>query len=139
MALALTNECISKYEKDDAKYMGSSSDDLELIRALSQQGYKLIETNLDIKIAKIGGEIVTFVILKLLGFSSERRRICIIVKDKNGIKLYTKGADCEIIKQLSKKPLKNKNYQIISNGLMKFYKKGLTTLMIEFKKINDKD
>ena len=139
IALALTNECMVKYEKDEVKYMGSSPDDLELVRAASQQGYKLIETNLDTKTVKIGEKSLTFEILKVLGFSSERRRMSIIVKDKSGIKLYTKGADCEIIKRLSKKSLKNENYEIISNGLMKFSKKGLRTLMIAFRKINDKD
>lgn len=128
-----------KYEKDDIKYMGSSPDDWELLGAVSQQRYELIETNLDIKTVKIEEKSLTFEILKVLGFSSERRRMSIIVKDKNGIKLYTKGADCEIIKKLSKKSLKNENYEIISNDLLKFSKKGLRTLMIAFRKINDKD
>ena len=139
IALALTNECMVKYEKDDVKYMGSSPDDLELVRAASQQGYKLIETNLDTKTLTIGDKNFTFEILKVLGFSSERRRMSIIVKDKNGIKLYIKGADCEIIKRLSKRSLKSENYEIISNGLKNFSQKGLRTLMVAFRKINEKD
>ena len=54
----------------------------------------------------------------------------IIVKDKGGIKLYIKGADCKINKRLSKKSLKNENYELMSNGLLEFSKRGLRTLMV---------
>ena len=94
---------------------------------------------MDTKSLTIGDKNFTFEILKVLGFSSERRRMSIIVKDKNGIKLYIKGADCEIIKRLSKRSLKSENYEIISNGLKNFSQKGLRTLMVAFRKINEKD
>ena len=138
-ALALTNECMVKYDKDDIKYMGTSPDDLELVKTAASQGYKLIETSIDTKTLKIGEKNYCFEILKVLGFSSERKRMSIIVKDKNEIKLYIKGADCEISKRLSKKSLKNENYQIISNGLIDFSKRGLRTLMVAYRKINDSD
>ena len=63
----------------------------------------------------------------------------IIVKDDYGIKLYTKWADCEISKRLSKKSFECENYKIISNGLLEFSKKGLRTLMVAFRKINEED
>ena len=63
----------------------------------------------------------------------------IIVKDDYGIKLYTKGADSEISKRLSKKSLESVNYRIISNGLSEFSKKGLRTLMVAYRKINEED
>ena len=138
-ALALTNECMVKYDKDDIKYMGTSPDDLELVKTAASQGYKLIETTIDTKTIKIGEKNYCFEILKVLGFSSERKRMSIIVKDRNEIKLYIKGADCEISKRLSKKSLKNENYKIISNGLIDFSKKGLRTLMVAYRKINDND
>ena len=49
----------------------------------------------------------------------------IIVKDKNGIKLYIKGVDCEITKRLCKKSMENENYEIIKNGLIEFSKRAL--------------
>ena len=63
----------------------------------------------------------------------------IIVKNEKGIRLYIKGADCEISKRLSKRSLKNENFQIISKGLIEFSKKGLRTLMVAFRKINEDD
>ena len=139
-ALALTNECIIKYDnKGEIKYMCTSPDDLELIKAATLQGYKLIETSLDSKIIRIGGKDYSYEILKVLGFSSERKRMSIIVKYNDEIKLYTKGADCEISKRLSKKSLENENYEIISNGLVEFSKRGLRTLMVAYRKINNED
>ena len=138
-AIALTNECMIKYEKDDIKYMCTSPDDLELIRAAKNQGYKLIETSIDTKTIKVLDQKYKYQVLKVLGFSSERKRMSIIVKNEKGIRLYIKGADSEISKRLSKKSLKNENFQIISNGLMDFSKKGLRTLMVAFRKINEND
>ena len=138
-ALALTNECIVKDDKGEIRYMGTSPDDLELVRAASKQGYKLIETTINTKCLSISGQIYSYEILKVLGFSSERKRMSIILKDQNGIILYIKGADSEISKRLSKKSLENENYEIISNGLIKFSKKGLRTLMVAYRKIRQED
>ena len=138
-ALALTNECIIKDDKGEIKYMGTSPDDLELVKAASRQGYKLIETSINTKTIRISGKDYSYEILKVLGFSSERKRMSIIVRDKSGIKLYIKGADSEISKRLSKKSLENENYEIISNGLIEFSKRGLRTLMVAYRKIRQKD
>ena len=138
-ALALTNECMIKYEKGEIKYMSTSPDDLELVKAAARQGYKLIETSLNTKTIKINGKDYSYEILKVLGFSSERKRMSIIIKDKIGIKLYIKGADSELIKRLSKKSLENENYKIISNGLIDFSKRGLRTLMVAYRRIRNED
>ena len=47
VALALANECLVKYENNDLKYIGTSQDDLELVKAAADQGYKLIQTSVD--------------------------------------------------------------------------------------------
>ena len=138
-ALALTNECIVKEEKGEIRYMGTSPDDLELVKAASNQGYKLIETSINTKTIRIGDKDYSYEVLKVLGFSSERKRMSIIVKDKSGIKLYIKGADSEINKRLSKKSLANENYEVISNGLIDFSKRGLRTLMIAYRRIRQED
>ena len=138
-ALALTNECIIKETNGEIKYMGTSPDDLELVKTASQQGYKLIETSINTKTIRISGKNFSYEILKVIGFSSERKRMSIIVKEQFGIKLYIKGADSEICKRLCKKSLESNNFQIISKGLIEFSKKGLRTLMVAFRKINEED
>jgi len=138
-ALAITNECMVKEEKGQIRYMGTSPDDLELVKAAMNQGYKLIETSIKAKIVRIGGKDHTYEILRVLGFSSERKRMSIIIKDEFGIKLYIKGADCEITKRLSKKSLKSESYDIITNGLLEYSKNGFRTLMVAFRKIKQED
>ena len=139
VALSLANECMIKYENNELKYIGTSQDDLELVKAASEQGYKLIGTSVDSKTLKINGESCSYEVLKVLGFSSERKRMSIIVKYQEEIILYIKGADSEISKRLSKKALENENYKIISDGLIEFSKQGLRTLMIAFRKIKNED
>jgi len=142
IALTLANECVIKSDnKGEIKYMCTSPDDLELINAASLQGYKLIETSKDKKTIRILGKDISFEVLKVLNFSSERKRMSIIVRDKttDEIKLYTKGADCEIGKRLSKRSLENENYKKISDGLIEFSKRGLRTLMVAYRKINKED
>ena len=138
-ALALTNECMIKEIRGEIKYMGTSPDDLELVKAAARQGYKLVETSVNSKTIRILGKDYSYEVLKVLGFSSERKRMSIIVRDKSGIKLYIKGADCEISKRLSSKSLENENFTIISKGLIEFSKKGLRTLMVAYRRIRQED
>jgi len=139
VALALANECMVKYENNDLKYIGTSQDDLELVKAAADQGYKLIKTTVDSRILKINEENCNYEVLQVLGFSSERKRMSIIVKYQEEIILYIKGADSEISKRLSKKALANENYKIISEGLIEFSKQGFRTLMVAFRRIKDED
>ena len=138
-ALSITNECMIKVDKGDIKYMGTSPDDLELVKISALQGYKLVETSINTKTVRISGKDHIYEILKVIGFSSERKRMSIIVRDEYGIKLYTKGADCEISKRLSKRSLESENYNIISNGLIEFSKRGFRSLMVACRKINEED
>ena len=139
VALALANECLVKYENNDLKYIGTSQDDLELVKAAADQGYKLIQTSVDSRILKINGDNCNYEVLQVLGFSSERKRMSIIVKYQEEIILYIKGADSEISKRLSKQALENENYKIISEGLIEFSKQGYRTLMVAFRKIKNED
>ena len=53
--------------------------------------------------------------------------------------MYTKGADCEISKLLSKKSNDNKSSKLIYNGLLQFSKLGYRTLMVAYKTISQKE
>ena len=139
-AIAITNECMVSEEKGDIKYLGTSPDDNELVKTACNQGYKLFSTSIDKKMVRIGREgEFSFEILHVLGFSSERKRMSIIFRDKNKIKIYCKGADIEIIKRLSPKAKKMKNFQFISNELNNFSKLGYRTLMVASKIIKESD
>ena len=139
-AIALTNECMVSEENGEIKYIGTSPDDNELVKTACSQGYKLFSTSIDKKMVRIGREgEFSFDILHVLGFSSERKRMSIIVRDKNKIKIYCKGADMEIIKRLSSKEKCKKKFKVISAELDNFSKFGYRTLMVATKIIKESD
>ena len=135
LALSLANECKCL---ENNKYSGISPDDLILVKTASLQGYSLIPSPLDFKYVLINGVQNKFKILNIISFSSERRRMSIIVKnlETNEIKLYCKGADCEINKRMNNQ---SSNYynNIIKDSLEKYSSKGYRTLVIAEKTIDE--
>ena len=62
----------------------------------------------------------------------------IIFRDPNGnIKIYTKGADSEIIKRLSEKSRNSDIFKTISNNIDYFSNLGYRTLMIAYRELNE--
>lgn len=110
-ALSLAHECT--IDDKNGNYIGMSPDDIELLKAAKEQGFEYLERETITKrFIKIGEEIKDFEILMLNEFTSDRRRMSIIVKDESTIKLYSKGADTELLKRLSK----NANERFISQS-----------------------
>ena len=138
-AIALTNECMVSEEEGELKYSGTSPDDNELVKTANKQGYKLFKTSINKKEVLIGDELYSFEILHVLGFSSERKRMSIIIRDGNKIKIYSKGADIEITKRLSLKSKKSEKFEFLSKELDNFSKMGYRTLMIASRVIKESD
>ena len=138
-AITLTNECMVSEEEGELKYLGTSPDDNELVKTANKQGYKLFKTSINKKQVLIGDEEYTFEILHVLGFSSERKRMSIIIRDGNKIKIYSKGADIEITKRLSLKSKKSEKFEFVSRELDNFSKMGYRTLMVASRVIKESD
>ena len=138
-AIALTNECMVSEVDGELKYLGTSPDDNELVKTANGQGYKLFKTSINKKLVLIGEKEFSFEILHVLGFSSERKRMSIIIRDGNKIKIYCKGADIEITKRLSAKSKKSDKFQFISKELDNFSKIGYRTLMVASRIIKESD
>ena len=94
----MCHECIINENNEIA---GASQDDIELVNTANSQGYKLLQSE-DSKIIKlnIDGEEKSFPVIKMIEFSSSRKRASILIKDGDLYKMYTKGADSEIVKRL---------------------------------------
>jgi len=136
-ALSLNNECICNEVDDEIEYSSTYPDEIELVRTAAEQGYKLLKSDSNyMRRIKIGNEVKEFEILKILDFSSDRKRMSIIVKDDNHIKLYIKGADSVIKQRLSKFSrsdfLENSSYYVEY-----FSAKGLRTLLIGIKILDE--
>ena len=138
-ALSVTNECLCEIKNNKFVYTGTSPDDIELVKSASNQGYILLKSGIGIKNIRFGNIEKKYNILNVLTFNSQRKRMSIILKDETGtIKLYIKGADCEIKKRLSKK---NKNFYV-SNIIKKvdeYSSKGYRTLLVAYKILSKKE
>ena len=138
-ALSVTNECLCEIKDNKFVYTGTSPDDIELVKSASNQGYILLNSGIGIKNIRFGNIEKKYNILNVLTFNSQRKRMSIILKDENGIiKLYIKGADCEIKKRLSKK----NNNLYVSNIIKKvdeFSSKGYRTLLVAYKILSKKE
>ena len=134
-ALACAHECVCSETENGFEYSGVSSDDIELVKTASSQGFSFMKSQSNIRKILIGDVVHEYEILNILNFSSERKRMSIILKQGQVVKVYTKGADCEIKKRLSAKsnPI---HLNVISKAVDKFSSKGFRTLMIAEKTIS---
>lgn len=82
-------------------YNSSSPDELALVNAAKFFGIKFINRDIENNITLImpDGEVLTYALLNILEFNSDRKRMSVIVKEPGGkIILMCKGAD-NVIKQ----------------------------------------
>ena len=139
-AISCAHECVCSNNENEEKYSGISPDDVELVKAASNQGFSFMKSNNNIRKINICCEEKEFLILNILNFTSERKRMSIIIKDSNNnIKLYCKGADSEIKKRIIYNNENNKYINVICKGVDKFSSKGYRTLMIAMKKISEEE
>ena len=141
-ALALVNDCMpdKNINTDEIKYASTSPDDLVLVKFAAKQGYKLVKTTFDEKVILVGNKRIKYRILQALNFSSERKRMSLIVEDENGIiKIYTKGADMEISKRLCQKSRSSDNYKITMHNIETITNLGYRTLMVAYKEIKKEE
>ena len=106
-ALALCHDCSIQ----NGEYIGMSPDNIELVKSASLQGFKfdISESNTQFVISYINPlddsnikDMQRFEKLKQIGFSSDRKRESVIVKEGSTYKMYTKGADSIIEERLDK-------------------------------------
>ena len=136
-AISIAHECVCSKKNI---YSGISPDDVELVKTANEQGYSFIQSSNEIREIRVNDYIQTFTVLNVLNFSSERKRMSIIIKDSKGIiKLYSKGADCEIIKRMTRYSTLNANSRFILKSVDKLSCKGYRTLLIAYKIINEEE
>ena len=138
-ALSIGNECVPIEGKNGSiNYSGLSPDDIELVSAAAKQGFALQKSPNDFKIISLGSSsghriIEKYKVLNMISFTSDRKRMSIIVKTENDeIKLYIKGADSEIKKRLSS-DTNRKHLASITKCTDYFSSKGYRTLFVGYK------
>ena len=128
-----------KKDKGLLEYQCSSPDEKALVYFARSQKYILKNKSLDNKITlEIFGKEKIFELLNTLEYSSERKRMSVIVKtEDNKYMVYAKGADSMIELLLcdedKNSPMLNKTREY----LKLFSVNGLRTLMIAYKEISE--
>ena len=122
-----------KKEKGVLEYQCSSPDEKALVYFSRSQNYILKNKSLDDKITlEIFGKEETFELLNILEYSSERKRMSVIVKtEKNNYMVYAKGADSMIELLLRDEDKNSKILDKTREYLKLFSVNGLRTLMID--------
>jgi magnesium-transporting ATPase (P-type) len=121
-------------------FQGPSPDEVALVQAASEIGIEFMSrVGKEITIAILGEE-VKFEILQRFDFTSERGRSSVIVKNSanDEIKLYMKGADNVILKNIDYYSINNL-LPLTKEHLDKFAKLGLRTLCYSSKIISNEE
>jgi len=123
---------ISEKNPENINYSGSSPDEIALLKALQKIGITFIkrkETQFTILWnSKEKKQKIKFNVLHILPFTSERRRMSVIVETQKGIELFVKGADSIIFSKLEK----NVSFELLkmtSSHIDEFANQGLRTLV----------
>ncbi|XP_077332109.1 phospholipid-transporting ATPase IK-like isoform X1 [Lithobates pipiens] len=134
-AIALCHTVMLDNSKEDNLiYKAASPDEEALVTAARNFGYVfLARTQESITISEMGTE-VTYKILALMDFTSDRKRMSILLRNEEGkIKLYTKGADSVILQRLHP----NCNTEVLMDALDVFSEETLRTLCLAYKEVEE--
>lgn len=124
---------------DNNIYQASSPDELALVNASKNFGIEYLYSDVKKIYLKIMNENVTVEKIGILEYSSERKRMSIIVKDEFGrYILYCKGSDDKLF-SMSDESSSNSKIIELRNSIKIFSNEGLRTLLIGFKILSDNE
>ncbi|XP_041359163.1 probable phospholipid-transporting ATPase IA isoform X2 [Gigantopelta aegis] len=116
-------------------YQASSPDEAALVEAAKKMGFVFTTRTPETVTIEVFGIPETYEILNVLEFTSDRKRMSVVVRTPEGkIKLYTKGADTVIYERLHETQLYK---DITLQHLEEFATTGLRTLCIAVADISE--
>lgn len=119
----------SKHDSEDLVYQGTSPDEITLLDAAKEVGYIFKDRNSESMKVEIFGKEKVFKLLQKVEFTSERKKMTIIVQDEETgyIMVLCKGADLAIFDRLSVR-IEQPFLEATKEDLIKFSTKGFRTL-----------
>jgi len=101
-SMSICHNVLPEEEDDDIKYQGASPDEVCIVNAAKQLGFVFRENKANIMYVDILGKTCKFRVMNVLEFSSDRKRMSVIVQDqRKNIYLICKGADVVMLPRLS--------------------------------------
>uniref|UniRef100_A0A674BPC3 Phospholipid-transporting ATPase n=1 Tax=Salmo trutta TaxID=8032 RepID=A0A674BPC3_SALTR len=133
--MAVCHTAVPEKTEDTIVYQASSPDEGALVRAASSLGFVFSGRTPDSVIIHTLGTEQRFELLNVLEFTSDRKRMSVIMRTPSGrIRLYCKGADSVIYERLADS---SKYKDITLNHLEQFATEGLRTLCYAVTNISD--
>lgn len=117
-------------------YEGTSPDEIALVDTARWLGWVYRGPHLNDRLIWHNGEILRFEVLNLFEFDSDRKRMSIIIRTKDGILMFMKGADNIIKKRLDHTQV---FLQVVEKRVEEFSIRGLRTLLFCYKYISEED
>ncbi|XP_046820654.1 phospholipid-transporting ATPase IF-like isoform X3 [Vespa crabro] len=120
---------------DLPEYQATSTDEKALVEASARCGVIFHKDTRDTMEIKINNSILIFTKMDILEFSSERKRMSVIVKDTaDDLWLYCKGADTSILPLIIEGDV-----ETAAAHVEDFSMRGLRTLVVAYKKLTQRD
>jgi magnesium-transporting ATPase (P-type) len=85
-------------------YQGPSPDEITLVESARIMGYKYLRSSSATITIEIRGKETEFELLELFPFDSDRKRMSVVLRYHNQIRMFTKGADSIIKGRLTETP-----------------------------------
>ncbi|XP_050456062.1 phospholipid-transporting ATPase IF-like isoform X4 [Cataglyphis hispanica] len=120
---------------DLPQYQAASADEKALVEASARCGVIFQKGTNEAMYIRINKNMMIFQKLEILEFTSERKRMSIIVKDSaNDIWLYCKGADSAVLPLIVQGKIQEASLHVAD-----FSMRGLRTLVIAYKKMDQSE
>jgi len=128
-----------KIDPSKLVYQASSPDELALVQRAADMGFVFKQRTFDTVTIDSRGNSLTYEILNMIEFNSNRKRMSVIARCPDGnIRLYCKGADAVIVPRLL--PEERKLFkETTDNQLEYFAAEGLRTLCCAYSIIPERD
>ncbi|OAA77365.1 ATPase, P-type, phospholipid-translocating, flippase [Akanthomyces lecanii RCEF 1005] len=111
LAMALCHTCLPERTNDKIEFQASSPDELALVRAAQELGYLVAQRtakHVTVEMTQADGQLErqTYEILDIIEFSSNRKRMSIVLRRPDGrVTVICKGADSVILPRLKQSSL----------------------------------
>ncbi|PRT53146.1 Phospholipid-transporting ATPase DNF2 [Wickerhamiella sorbophila] len=133
-ALALCNTAVTEFEDGKLIHQAQSPDEACLVKFCRQVGCMLTEAKKGLMSVNIRGVEETYEVLQMIFFSSQRKRMSILVKNPEGrCFVFTKGADGVVARGLSSPPSST-----TTGAINDFADEGLRTMMVAYREVTVK-
>lgn len=132
-----------KYSPDDhpePTYESPSPDETALLNGLRSSGVWLVSRSKDQLKIRLEGKEETWELLKVFEFSSDRKRMSVVVRNERGIFLYCKGADSVVLPRLSEDPSSpGRETLALERDLTRLSEGGLRTLVMAYRRLSERE